>query len=1590
MIQLKSIFLTFLFILKGGQTADIKSLECNFTVDLCDWIDPTAVVWTIGNYESASFGQPVKEVANGGFISINVPYTNKYLLESPIIDSDIEPFCIYFNYYMFGPLTGSLTLEAVKSDTEQGATIKTEKSIWKREGSQYDDWILGKYHVSPIKGKGDFLIQFTATSEDIALGPISARPGSCEYNNDCDFEDSSLCFWIVEPDYKSNFRWFISNGIDSSKDDLVGIDVTTETDIGHFMRTPKEGNIKSTSSINPTIYLVPNEAKCLSFYFYKSSDVSDILEIDFIGTSTTARKMIWSSSSVVITKQWIPININLHPHDDDDYFKVSLRAERFTNGATPIAIDELRISPQSCVPIGSCDFNSGLCNYHVNKGKLLVGFGRLADPLAIKWDPLRNVDPYDLFVYTATELSGESVEYSLQSPTIFQSTKQCLTFSYVVGFVEKASFTINLIPIDTKTPLTIWTMDDKTIQESWNSIELSKPLTDYTSKPFKLSFDFSGKQLFLGIDDVLLIPCINGSTDRPYNSCDNYDGLIDDRCINIVPSHFNNWQFMDTNALRQNVTPIFNATDDQVLAFDLSIQSRTESMSYFYISNLKPYTHYCLKFWYIIDGNLKLNLWKDNFKDDFDEYLITAPWFQLNHHFGLNWDQAKIQIDHVSPETMIIFGASYGSESNGAIIIDGLDLIEGECSLDYGYFCDFESNNCIWNNFLDGKLAITGMGKVYEAGTNWIKVVGKGRLPNRDSSKSIDGHYLTLQSVAGEKAIFSFPPIYLADNSSELCLTFDIYPVATNNLDVVIEQSGIITLVETLAVPKTWMWLVSQTLLKFNPKLGKVAHVYLIGSGSLAIDDLSIKMGECSPQQFTCNDGEVIKASKVCDHVVDCSNGEDESNCGSCDFKEDFCNYEFDEDAYWSLNDGQVQVQQKHGGIWGSVTSGLTSPLLGPTSPSCKLQFECKNRLSDGDSQLKVLLVFQDGREVEVWDEEMVSVIENDLVQIDLGRIPIMFNIRFFAELSVYFFERKSFSFGPIKMIDCGYEDTKSSGEQYSCKNGRLIDLDRVCDSSIDCADGDDELNCDKVKIYSFEDTKSPNYWIDLTNDRIKWSHVKAVGSIVSTPPRDHSIGLPNGGYMAVYPIKDFTNSMLSNKEISLIGPELTNIDGCSMVFYYNIAGVTLIVSVLNNTSTMDLMSIPPSSSFGFKRQRITLKKGDIEGEFNFVFKAQYPSSDSTFARSYYAAIDDVVIDSSCFSNSNIDPVDPKSKCTNDEYHCKKDDICIAREKVCDYRSDCSDDSDEINCGPCSFNQSSTSLCGWKNEGEDYWVLLDDYSGDLDAIRVPVTDKPEHFIIPDRRTSEIQSILTSPKLGPTSSGCKFSFKYFVRPYATMSIKIKNDQDLNSQLFEVLESKTYWASEEYPLSSFSPGYYIQFVLDITSTNLFEKLSPAGLAEFQFKNCDPASHPPTTTLRPIIITTTPSVITTDPTTHIITESQSIDTTIPIIRPTMRPETTPHDSIAPTDFPITINPYENPKSDGVHLGSAPIVLLAIGTIVLVTIFAALLVRRRIFGRNYSPNGVIPLLETNFRYEEGQDHDGTIISFVNLKNSDEQNPLY
>jgi len=90
--------------------------------------------------------------------------------------------------------------------------------------------------------------------------------------------------------------------------------------------------------------------------------------------------------------------------------------------------------------------------------------------------------------------------------------------------------------------------------------------------------------------------------------------------------------------------------------------------------------------------------------------------------------------------------------------------------------------------------------------------------------------------------------------------------------------------------------------------------------------------------------------------------------------------------------------------------------------------------------------------------------------------------------------------------------------------------------------------------------------------------------------------------------------------------------------------------------------------------------------------------------------VDDISFSPQCVQPSVIPTGTPPpvvtvpNQCTSVQFFCKSQK-CIDKSKVCDFNNDCGDNSDEANCGTCSFDNNS--MCGWTNigQGKQQWSI---------------------------------------------------------------------------------------------------------------------------------------------------------------------------------------------------------------------------------------------------------------------------------------------
>ena len=150
--------------------------------------------------------------------------------------------------------------------------------------------------------------------------------------------------------------------------------------------------------------------------------------------------------------------------------------------------------------------------------------------------------------------------------------------------------------------------------------------------------------------------------------------------------------------------------------------------------------------------------------------------------------------------------------------------------------------------------------------------------------------------------------------------------------------------------------------------------------------------------------------------------------------------------------------------------------------------------------------------------------------------------------------------------------------------------------------------------------------------------------------------------------------------------------------------------------------------------------------------------------------IDDISFTSGCIFGSagplttvTLPPSTSTPNVCGENFKCKSDASiqCIPYDKVCNFITECDDQSDEQDCGTCDFEESA---CGWKDYSNDKfgWTRRQAPSLNTQGPQIDHTTSSinGHFLItqinPESSGFVNQAILLGPKLQKTSEYCKAS------------------------------------------------------------------------------------------------------------------------------------------------------------------------------------------------------------------------------------------
>ncbi|XP_038652380.1 MAM and LDL-receptor class A domain-containing protein 1 [Scyliorhinus canicula] len=624
----------------------------------------------------------------------------------------------------------------------------------------------------------------------------------------------------------------------------------------------------------------------------------------------------------------------------------------------------------------------------------------------------------------------------------------------------------------------------------------------------------------------------------------------------------------------------------------------------------------------------------------------------------------------------------------------------------------------------------------------------------------------------------------------------------------------------------------------------------------------------CTANEFICKtNGQCVDIIKKCDFRDDCSDKTDELSCvgKTCDFDNGTaCGWKqqidssADENIFqWftgqgsSIHPGEVGNRpttdhttgtrqgwylyaDSSNGEFGQ-SADIITPAISLSGPKCKLGFWYHmSGITIGSLQVfskfgnsTQLLWSQSGNQGNHWRRGEVFI-----------GVHSQFQIVFRAKRGVSYM-------GDITVDDISFEncasllipDRQCNSEEYSCANKYCIPKDQLCDFNNDCADHSDEhpvICSTSLGHCDFEfDLCS---WRQWRNDNFDWTLKQGSTPTWSTSPAtDHTLRNPAGHYIYI----ESPFSQLPGHKAKISGPSISKRSkDCKIIFYYHIAGdiigsLTVYQVTLSGYHTL-LFNLTGDQGHYWQRAVIAFSAGE---DFEIMLEGWVAKGSRGVI-----ALDDITFTKECIRSSSAfhtesTPLPPTRSCPEGYLECLNGN-CYHPEQRCDFVNDCSDNTDEKECGTsCTFESGQ---CGWKNSPADNfdWILG---QGSFQSLR-PTNDQSlgnenGHFMYLEASPGSLKgdkAHLGSSIWKESSAECTLSFWYYMSQKATGLIRIlvKTDEDLSEVWNKTGNQGDRWNKAVIELRRMRN---FKVIFEGIRTKNFG--GGAAIDDIQFKNCAP---------------------------------------------------------------------------------------------------------------------------------------------------------
>ena len=378
------------------------------------------------------------------------------------------------------------------------------------------------------------------------------------------------------------------------------------------------------------------------------------------------------------------------------------------------------------------------------------------------------------------------------------------------------------------------------------------------------------------------------------------------------------------------------------------------------------------------------------------------------------------------------------------------------------------------------------------------------------------------------------------------------------------------------------------------------------------------------------------------------------------------------------------------------------------------------------------------------------------------------------------------------------------------------------CDFVDDCGDNSDETadTCQSYTRCNFENDMCQ--WSQDTTDSFDWKRqAGGTPSGGTGPTYDHTLGTGSGHFVYI----ESSRPQHPGDKARLLGPIFrpsSQAPYCQMKFFYHMYGQTSGSLVVYTRDAVNGALV--------KRFSRALEVGNFWVSANISFYDTKPFQvviEATVGQGYLGdiAVDDIVFTPECHVyNGPFPTVSPvlttstQSPCADPtQWQCRDGSKCIAQTQVCDFRAQCRDKSDEVNCGRCNFDQT---MCGWEDISAGRYRWQQHSGGTPSAISGPANDHTSGsgkymFVDSTSSTSYGRAQMLSPTYGQIASSCQIMFWVQKQTTGVMRLLLVPPGESPStgrrtvvwQKLSALGDS--WVKSSASLGSHPPGYRLVF-------------------------------------------------------------------------------------------------------------------------------------------------------------------------------------